>query len=74
MKKLLLITIWIYQNFLSSAIKNILGVNKFCRYSPTCSEYAKRSVKEFGIQKGLILSTKRLLQCQPFFGSKVKII
>jgi hypothetical protein len=37
-----------------------------CRFRPTCSEYAYEAVEKFGVVKGLILGSKRLLKCHPF--------
>jgi uncharacterized protein len=37
-----------------------------CKYEPTCSEYAVRAVREFGILRGLILAGWRLLRCNPW--------
>lgn len=37
-----------------------------CRHIPTCSEYAIEAYKEFGFFKGTILSTKRILRCNPW--------
>lgn len=67
MKKVLISIIDIYQAFASSMIKNILGINKMCRYSPTCSEYAKMEINKHGIFHGLQKSAIRILRCQPFF-------
>ena len=36
-----------------------------CRFTPTCSSYAYHSINEWGIIIGLILSTFRLLRCNP---------
>ena len=36
-----------------------------CRYLPTCSDYTIESLKEFGLAKGLFMSTKRILSCHP---------
>ena len=36
-----------------------------CRYLPTCSEYTIEALKEFGLTKGLIMSSKRILSCHP---------
>ena len=36
-----------------------------CRYLPTCSEYFIDCLKEFGLLKGLIKGTKRILSCHP---------
>ncbi len=37
-----------------------------CRFTPTCSEYAKEAIKEHGFLKGWYLSIKRILRCNPF--------
>lgn len=34
-----------------------------CIYCPTCSEFSKRSIKEFGLFKGFLLSADRLSRC-----------
>jgi len=39
-----------------------------CRYMPTCSEYAIQALGRYGLVKGLILSTYRLLRCNPWGG------
>ena len=36
-----------------------------CRYSPTCSEYARLAVLRHGAGKGSLLAVRRLLSCQP---------
>ena len=37
-----------------------------CRFVPTCSEYAMQALATHGLVKGLLLTTWRLLRCQPF--------
>jgi putative membrane protein insertion efficiency factor len=37
-----------------------------CKYHPTCSEYAVLAVERFGITRGLWLSWKRLMRCNPW--------
>lgn len=37
-----------------------------CRYEPTCSSYAVQALEQFGILRGLVLATWRLLRCNPF--------
>jgi len=37
-----------------------------CKYEPTCSAYAVRALGEFGILRGLVLATWRVLRCNPF--------
>jgi len=67
MKKTLLLMIKLYQAIISIVLKNILGVNKMCRFSPSCSEYAKATINREGIFEGIKKSTMRILRCQPFF-------
>ncbi len=39
--------------------------HKLCKYIPTCSEYAIIALERFGLFKGLYLSIKRILKCNP---------
>ena len=36
-----------------------------CRYLPTCSEYSIDALNEHGFFKGLFMSIKRILSCNP---------
>lgn len=38
-----------------------------CRFTPTCSQYAKECYQKFGFAKASLLTTKRLLKCNPLF-------
>ena len=40
-----------------------LGNN--CRYLPTCSDYFIDSLNEYGVIRGMIKGTKRILSCHP---------
>ena len=40
-----------------------------CRFTPTCSEYAKQALKKHGPIKGLALAIWRILRCNPWGGS-----
>ena len=40
-----------------------------CRFSPTCSEYARQALVKYGPIKGLALSIWRILRCNPWGGS-----
>lgn len=40
-----------------------------CRYTPTCSQYAKEAITKHGPFKGGWLSLKRILRCNPWGGS-----
>ena len=37
-----------------------------CRYLPTCSDYCIDALKTYGLLKGLLLSLKRILSCNPW--------
>jgi putative membrane protein insertion efficiency factor len=37
-----------------------------CKYEPTCSAYALGALREFGILRGLVLASWRILRCNPF--------
>ncbi|WP_407635206.1 membrane protein insertion efficiency factor YidD [Luminiphilus syltensis] len=37
-----------------------------CRFSPTCSSYARTAILEFGLVRGLSLTIKRLGRCHPW--------
>ena len=59
MKKIILKLINLYQITPWSS-------HKMCRFTPTCSEYAKQAITKYGVLKGLFLSIKRILKCHPF--------
>lgn len=39
-----------------------------CRFTPTCSEYARRSLETHGTRRGGWLAVRRLLRCHPWGG------
>ena len=57
-KKLILFLIKIYQKI--SAL-----TPPRCRFYPTCSEYTKQAIIQFGVFKGGILGIKRIVKCHP---------
>lgn len=38
-----------------------------CRHYPSCSVYAVEAFEKHGVFKGMYLSVKRVLKCNPFF-------
>jgi len=67
MKKFLLKIIHIYQiTPLSSHSK--------CKYYPTCSNYAKEAIEVHGSFKGVILTIKRILKCNPFSKGGIDLV
>lgn len=37
-----------------------------CRFYPSCSNYAIEAIETYGAFKGIILSFKRILRCNPW--------
>ena len=60
MKKLLLLLIGFYQKRISPCFP------ARCRFTPTCSQYAKEAINKYGAGKGSWLALRRLLRCHPF--------
>jgi putative membrane protein insertion efficiency factor len=36
-----------------------------CRFHPTCSDYARQAIERHGPLRGLSLTTRRILRCNP---------
>jgi uncharacterized protein len=36
-----------------------------CRYHPTCSEYMRQAVEEYGVLRGVWKGLRRLARCHP---------
>ena len=53
--------------FYQLAISPLLGPS--CRFTPTCSEYARQALMKHGPIKGLYLAIWRILRCNPWGGS-----
>lgn len=68
LKIFLIRIIKIYQRLLSPdhswrKFRHPLG---YCRFTPTCSDYAIEAIIKYGPIKGLIKTIWRLLRCNPF--------
>ncbi len=37
-----------------------------CRFLPSCSEYGATAVERHGVMRGMLMTLRRLLRCQPF--------
>jgi putative membrane protein insertion efficiency factor len=59
-QSVLLAPIAAYQRVISPALP------RRCKYEPTCSRYGVQAVREYGILRGLVLATWRLLRCNPW--------
>lgn len=51
-------------NFYQQRFSHLLGKN--CRYTPTCSQYAKEAYGRFNFFKATYLTIYRILRCNPF--------
>jgi putative membrane protein insertion efficiency factor len=60
MTRLALLLVRAYQALVSP----LLGPR--CKYHPTCSHYAADALREFGLARGLVLASWRLLRCNPW--------
>lgn len=61
-------TIKIYQRTLSfdHGIFRYLYPHGFCRFRPTCSEYAIQALEKYGFIKGGLKAFWRVLRCNPW--------
>ena len=60
---LLILPILFYRQFISPFTP------PSCRFTPTCSEYARQAIMKHGPIKGLALAIWRILRCNPWGGS-----
>ena len=61
MKKFFLALIHVYQRFISPCTPPV------CRFTPTCSAYAREAIEKYGAGKGSWLAFKRICRCHPFY-------
>lgn len=52
--------------FYQFAISPLIGPK--CRFTPTCSQYAKEALQKYGPLKGSWLAIKRIGRCNPWGG------
>jgi putative membrane protein insertion efficiency factor len=64
MTRFLLYLLALYRRWLSPALHS-MSVGG-CKYLPTCSEYAEVAIVRHGPVRGVLLSTWRVLRCNPF--------
>ncbi len=61
LRQIYLIPVYLYKALISPF------TGPCCRYTPSCSVYMMQAVMRFGIIKGTIMGTARLLRCRPSF-------
>lgn len=67
-KRVVISLIKFYQKTLSfdhGPLKSLYP-NGFCRFYPTCSQYAIDAIEKYGIIKGGLKAAWRILRCNPF--------
>jgi uncharacterized protein len=37
-----------------------------CRFTPSCSLYTLQAIEKYGLLKGVLMGTRRILRCHPF--------
>jgi putative membrane protein insertion efficiency factor len=62
----LIFLIRVYQAVLSPVLLAILGPSARCRFTPTCSQYAREAVGRHGAMIGGWLALRRLGRCHPW--------
>lgn len=60
MKRIIIFVIDAYRKILSPLLPGS------CRFTPTCSVYARTAVERFGALKGSMFALKRILRCNPW--------
>lgn len=69
MKKLVLLLIRFYQQTISydhGLLGKLFPNTRFCRYTPTCSDYGYTAIERFGIIRGGYLAFSRVVRCNPW--------
>ncbi|TVR49177.1 MAG: membrane protein insertion efficiency factor YidD [Puniceicoccaceae bacterium] len=56
----------LYQLTLSPALHALFGPGSGCRFSPTCSAYAREALRVHGFFRGGWLTLRRILRCHPW--------
>ena len=46
-------------------IRPLLGPRGVCRFTPSCSVYARQAIEKYGLCKGGWLAVKRICRCHP---------
>lgn len=59
-------SLYVYQNVFSKHI------SADCLFTPSCSEFSKQAIKEFGLLKGTLLSIERVNRCNRIAATDLK--
>lgn len=56
----------VYQRLLSPLLHAIGGPGAGCRFSPSCSDYARDALRTHGAIRGSWLALRRIARCHPW--------
>lgn len=61
------LVILIYQKTISPdhGVLQFLWGSSRCRFYPSCSEYTRRAIRQYGLFAGGMVSVKRIMRCNP---------
>lgn len=59
-KRLSVVLIKVYRRFVSPLLPAA------CRFSPSCSLYMLQAIEKYGVLRGGLMGTRRLLRCHPY--------
>lgn len=67
-RRLIVGMIKVYQKTVSfdHGFLKIFYPHGFCRFSPSCSEYGAQAITKYGIIKGGLMASWRVLRCNPW--------
>lgn len=67
-RRLAVFLIRIYQKTISfdHGFLKIFYPHGFCRFTPSCSEYSAQAIEKYGIIKGGLMASWRILRCNPW--------
>ncbi|MEK7627007.1 MAG: membrane protein insertion efficiency factor YidD [Patescibacteria group bacterium] len=66
MKIIILKLIKFYQYALSGRAGFFGFFNFSCKFHPTCSDYCYEAIDKLGVLRGINLSVRRVLRCNPY--------
>ncbi len=64
MKIIILAVLAFHKKIISPILMQVFGGG--CKFTPTCSEYAMKSIENYGMCEGGALAIKRVFRCNPF--------
>jgi hypothetical protein len=67
-RRLVVLAIRLYQKTLSPDHGPLRQYHShgFCRFSPSCSDYGREAIERYGVIKGGLMTSGRILRCNPW--------